>query len=72
MNATVSDGRFAVIADVSVQVEQVKNLPLSFRSQLTESNLKFYYKEKKMTVQYLKIRVILHRSGQSSMLVRHN
>lgn len=33
MNATVSDGRFAVIADVSVQVEQVTDLLL--RSSLT-------------------------------------
>ncbi|KAM7398079.1 hypothetical protein PAMA_006109 [Pampus argenteus] len=59
MNATVSDGRFAVIADVSVQVEQVTDvllrtaLTLRFSSLSPEDLLSRYLSQIKLTLRGL-------------------
>ncbi|XP_069001762.1 protocadherin Fat 3 [Embiotoca jacksoni] len=59
MNATVSDGRFAVIADVSVQVEQVTDvllrstLTLRFSSLTPEDLLGRYLNQIKLTLRGL-------------------
>lgn len=59
MNATVSDGRFAVIADVSVQVEQVTDLllrsalTLRFSSLSSEDLLGRYLSQIKLTLRGL-------------------
>lgn len=59
MNATVSDGRFAVIADVSVQVEQVTDvllrsaLTLRFNSLSLEDLLGRYLNQIKLTLRGL-------------------
>ncbi|XP_068600655.1 protocadherin Fat 3 [Brachionichthys hirsutus] len=59
MNATVSDGRFAVIADVSVQVEQVTDvllrsaLTLRFSSLSPEDLLARYFNEIKLMLRGL-------------------
>lgn len=59
MNATVSDGRFAVIADVSVQVEQVTDvllrsaLTLRFSSLSPEDLLGRYLSQIKLTLRGL-------------------
>ncbi|XP_061155879.1 protocadherin Fat 3 [Syngnathus typhle] len=59
MNATVSDGRFAVIADVSVQVEQVTDVllrsavALRFRSLSPEDLLGRYLNQIRLTLRAL-------------------
>ncbi|KAM9788478.1 LOW QUALITY PROTEIN: protocadherin Fat 3 [Neosynchiropus ocellatus] len=59
INATVSDGRFAVIADVSVQVEQVTDvllrgaLTLRFASLSPEDLLKRYFSQIKLMLRGL-------------------
>lgn len=59
MNATVSDGRFAVIADVSVQVEQVtdvllrSSLTLRFSSLSPEDLLGRYLRQMKLILRGL-------------------
>lgn len=59
MNATISDGRFAVIADVSVQVEQVTDvllrsaLTLRFSSVSWEELLRRYVTQVKVTLRAL-------------------